>query len=126
MPVKISIDKMKIKHTVDAAWNNALPILTREILDDVNEYCKYDTGALVQSSYLHTKYERGMMIWQTPYARRQYWEIQTAYTQAGHPKATWKWAEVAKRHNMEKWQRQADVLFKMMLNRRGSIGGDIG
>ena len=118
MPVKINIDKMKLRQTIESAWKAGLPVLTKEILDDTNEYCKFDTGVLVQSSYLHTKFNRGMMIWQTPYARRQYWEIQTAYTRAGHPRATWKWAEVAKRHNMEKWQRQANALFNVQLSNR--------
>ena len=131
MPVKILIDKLKLRHTVNAAWKAGLPILTKEILDDMNEYCKFDSGDLIQSSYRHTKYKRGKIVWQKPYARRQYWKIQTAYTKDGHDLATWKWAEVAKAHNMEKWQRQADVLFKMMLNQRGytvqdEIGGDIG
>ena len=50
------------------------------------------------------------MRWQTPYARRQYWEIRTAYKDE-NPRATWKWVHVAKSKYQEKWTRQAARLM---------------
>lgn len=119
MPVKMLIDKLKIRYKVHSAWKNALPILSEEILNDCNEYCKMDTGALIASSYTHSKFKKGKLIWQTPYAKRQYWEIKTAITDNGKPKATWKWCEVAKKNHFEQWKRQADVLFNTSLKNSG-------
>lgn len=111
MSVKVNINRQRIVEKVDDAFKKALPELTMEILDDCNEYCKWAEGALVQSSYVHSIFEKGIMIWQTPYAKRQYWEIKTANPDY-HSKATWKWAEVAKSELMGKWTRQADMLIK--------------
>ena len=114
MPVKILINKMKIQHKVDGAWKKALPLLSSEILNDCNLYCKEDSGVLIGSSFVHSKLDKGKLIWQTPYARRQYWEIRTAYPDV-NPNASWKWCEVAKRLHKDQWQRQAQRLLEMNL-----------
>ena len=106
----IRIDQNAVVARVMGQWNKALPILTEEILNDCNEYTKVDGGELKQSSYRHTKFEEGVMIWQTSYARRQYWEIRTAYKDE-NPNATWKWVHVAKKKFTAKWIRQAARLM---------------
>lgn len=111
MSVKIMVDNWKILNKVDQAFKKSLPVLSKEILFDCNEYVKWADGILAMSSYIHSNFEKGKLIWQTPYAKRQYWEIKTAHTDY-NPKATWKWAEVAKSELMGKWTRQADVLIK--------------
>ena len=110
MPVKMLIDKLKIRYKVHRAWKNALPILSEEILNDCNEYCKMDTGALIASSYTHSKFKKGKLIWQTPYAKRQYWEIKTANTDK-NPLARYKWVHYARSQHQEKWVRQAAKLM---------------
>lgn len=106
MPVKIKIDKSAVVAKVEGAFNKGLAMLSSEILDDCNQYCKEDTGMLIQSSYIHSQPQLGMLVWQTPYARRQYWAIRTAYTDV-NPNAIWKWCEVAKKKHLKKWERQA-------------------
>ena len=91
---------------VETAWEAGLPILSEEILADCNEYCKEDTGTLIQSSLIHSQLDKGKLIWQTPYARRQYWDIETAYKDR-NPQATWKWCEAAKQKWEERWKRLA-------------------
>lgn len=118
MPVKILIDKIKIHHKVNAAWKDGLPLLSNEILNDCNLYCKEESGALIASSLIHSKLKKGKLIWQTPYARRQYWEIRTAYTDS-NPNASWKWCEVAKQNHFPQWQQQANALFNANLQNRG-------
>ena len=114
MSVKIAIDKMKIVHKVNEAWKKGLSMLTEEILNDTNDFVKFDTGALMASSYIHTDFKHGKLIWQTPYARRQYWEIKTAVTDI-NPRATWRWFEAAKRTHSAKWQMQAQRAVEMNL-----------
>lgn len=114
MSVKINIPKGAIEAKVTAAFQAGLPQLSEEILNDCNQYCKEDTGTLIASSYVHSKLDEGKLIWQTPYARRQYWAIRTAFTTV-NPNATWRWCEAAKRHRVLRWKRQAQRLMEMNL-----------
>lgn len=104
MPVHIYIDTNQCAAKVKMAWDKGLFDLSSQILGDCNQYVKYDRGTLEGSSYIHSKLGEGTLIWQTPYARRQYWEIQTSLT----PGRTWKWCETAKRRCKETWRRSAE------------------
>ena len=103
MPVKIKINPGNVSAHVMGAWNKGLYILSNEILADCNEYCKEDRQTLIKSSYIHSRRSEGKLIWQTAYARRQYWGIRTSLT----PGRTWKWCETAKRKHLKEWQRLA-------------------
>lgn len=109
MPVRIEISEPQILTKINAVWNETTKPLAEEILNDCNQYCKEDTGALIASSLIHSQLDKGLLIWQTPYARRQYYEIRTAYTDV-NPGASWRWAEVAKNHHLNEWIRKAQIL----------------
>lgn len=109
--MKCDINPGVVTAKVEAAFKDSLPQLTEEILNDCNQYCKWDTGTLAQSAYIHSKFADGLIIWQAPYARRQYWSIETAYTDV-NPGARWKWAHYAKSVHFDKWERQAQALMK--------------
>lgn len=114
MPVRVSISQAAVTAKVESAFRAGLPQLSEAILSDCNRYCKEDTGTLIASSLVHSKPDRGLLIWQTPYARRQYWEIRTAYKDV-NPGATWRWCEAAKRHCVDKWRTQAQRALEMNL-----------
>lgn len=103
MPIKILIHPSAVETKVVGAWDKQLYALSSQILGDCNQYVKVDHHILEASSYAHSKLDKGLLIWQTPYARRQYWEIKTSLT----PGRTWKWCETAKRKCREAWQRIA-------------------
>ena len=107
MGVKISINQFGIIGKIKDAWKSGLPALSEEVLADCNEYCKEDTGTLIKSSLIHSKPQKGKLLWQTPYARRQYWEIKTSLT-AGR---TWRWCETAKANHFDEWQAKAQKEF---------------
>lgn len=115
MPVRIIVDRHRVEHRIEYSFNAGMGMLANEILNDCNQYCKMDTGMLIASSYQHSLLDEGKLIWQTPYARRQYWEIRTAITDNGNPGASWKWCEVAKRKHLHQWERQAQRLLEMNL-----------
>lgn len=114
MPVKINISKSAVTAKVTGAFQSALPQLSEEILNDCNQYCKEDTGTLIASSLVHSRPQEGKLIWQTPYARRQYWAIRTAFKTVNSG-ATWRWCEAAKQRHLERWNRQAQRLMEMNL-----------
>ena len=105
MPVKIQINPNTVTAKVERAWQKGLKNLSDEILADCNEYCKEDQHTLIDSSYVHSTPENGRLVWQTPYAKRQYWEIKTSLT----PGRTWKWCETAKRKHKDRWQKLAEM-----------------
>jgi Minor capsid. len=106
MPVRIEISPNKVQVKITGAFGKGLFALSSEILGDCNEYCKYDTGALVMSSWIHSQLDKGLLIWQTPYAKRQYYEIQTAIKDT-NDKASWKWCEAAAAEHKDRWNRLA-------------------
>ena len=109
MSVKIEINNNKILAKIDNAWESGLEMLSSQILRDCNRYCKEDTGMLIMSSFIHSNLKRGRLVWQTPYAARQYYEIRTAYKDVNSD-ASWRWCEVAKNNHSERWARQAQAI----------------
>ena len=112
MSVKFNIDESKIQVKMDNIWKNSLEMLSSEILRDCNKYCKEDTGMLIMSSYIHSDLKNGRLVWQTPYAARQYYAIPTAYHDV-NPNATWRWCEVAKNNHLDRWCRQAQAIVRL-------------
>lgn len=112
MPVKIKIDENHIKTVIDDNWKSGLAMLSSIILNDCNKYCKVDTGALIMSSFIHSDLKNGLLVWQTPYAARQYYEIPTAYTDV-NSNASWRWCEVAKQRHGDTWGRQAQAIMRL-------------
>ena len=100
MPVRISIDPNQCAAKVQGAWNKGLFALSSQILADCNQYCKEEQNTLISSSYKHSILKDGKLIWQTKYAKRQYWEIKTSLT----PGRTWKWCDT--------WQKIAEKALK--------------
>ena len=112
MSVKFNIDTNKIKVKIDNTWKSGLEMLSSEILRDCNKYCKEDTGMLIMSSFIHSRLKEGLLIWRTPYAVRQYYEIRTAYKDVNN-NASWRWCEVAKENHLKKWQKQAQAIARL-------------
>ena len=108
MSVTIKVDPNKCAAKVMGAWGKGLFALSSQILGDCNQYVKVDQHTLEASSYTASQLSEGKLIWDTPYARRQYWEIKTSLT----PGRTWKWCETAKRKHKSDWQKLAEKLLK--------------
>ena len=108
MPVKIQISSKQVEVRVNGAWDKALYDLSNEILADCNEYCKEDQGTLIASSNIHSRPREGVLVWQTPYAKRQYWAIRTSLK----PGRTWKWCETAKHKWKDRWDKLAQKGLK--------------
>lgn len=111
MAIHMDIQPEKIALKIDVAWDETLTALATEILDDCNQYCKEDHGTLIASSYIHSEPSKGRLIWQTPYAKRQYWAIPTSLT----PGRFWKWCHYALSKHKPQWERQAQVLMRSKL-----------
>ena len=109
MPVRIEINAITIANKVQDAWDKGLEVLSSEILNDCNYYCKEAEGNLILSSYIHSDLGKGLLVWQTPYAARQYYEIQTAH-KTKNPFATWRWVGVARANKITEWTKKAQAI----------------
>lgn len=109
--MKLDINPEQIQAKIDAAWKKGLPVLANDILRDCNEFCKLDKGDLRGSSQMASRLEEGILRWDTPYARRQYWGIPTAY----EPGTCWQWCEAAKAKYGQRWAEQAEDAMKKNL-----------
>jgi hypothetical protein len=112
MSVKITVNEGSIQARIDNTWQNGLEMLSSQILRDCNKYCKEDTGMLIMSSYIHSDLKNGRLVWQTPYAARQYYEIPTAYKDVNSD-ASWRWCELAKSLHEADWGRQAQAIMRL-------------
>ena len=113
MSVRIDINHQQIQQRVNHPFGEqGLAMLSSQILRDCNQYCKEDSGALISSSMIHFQLDKVLLIWRTPYAARQYYEIRTAYKDV-NPNATWRWCEVAKNNHLERWQQQAQAIARL-------------
>ena len=108
MPVQIKIDPNKVAAKVQGAWDKGLFALSSQILGDCNQYVKVDQHTLEQSSYTASLLSEGKLVWDTKYAKRQYWAIKTSLT----PGRTWKWCETAKLKYKADWQKIAEKLLR--------------
>lgn len=112
MGVRIHINKAAVKQKLIRQWDEkTLPALSEQILTDCNEYCKEDTGALIASSKLHSEPQKGRLVWSTPYARRQYWEIRGASHDV-RPQASWRWCLKGKQLHLSTWRKLAQKLYR--------------
>ena len=111
MPVKITFNAATTTYKITNTFNSKRGLLASEVLNDCNQYCKEDTGMLIASSYVHSRLDEGKLVWQTPYARRQYWAIRTAFKTV-NPGATWRWCEHAKQRHLKQWTMQAQKLME--------------
>ena len=112
MAVRFNINERTIQVKIDNAWKSGLEMLSSVILQDCNRYCKQESGALIMSSYVHSKLAQGRLIWQTPYAAIQYYKIPTAYKEI-NANASWRWCEVAKGLHLADWQKQAQEITRL-------------
>lgn len=114
--MKLNLNTRAVQVKIQSAFKKALPEMTKLILDDCNRYCKEESGELIASSYQATDFNAGILRWDTPYARRQYWYIPTAKTDV-NPQAQWKWCEVARQNHRAEWVAYAKQLFKENLKK---------
>lgn len=106
--MKVQIDKSRCAAKVMGAWDKGLFALSSQILGDCNKYVKVDHHTMESSSYSASILREGKLVWDTPYAKRQYWEIKTSLT----PGRTWKWVETAKQKHKSEWRRLAEKLLR--------------
>lgn len=109
--VKVDFDKEKAKEKLEKRKAVAQAKLDAQVLKDSNFYIPFDTGSLKQSGILHTKIGSGKVIWDTPYAKKQYYNFPNKRVDR-NPNASGKWFEMAKAKKIKRWGKLVDKVMK--------------
>ena len=101
--VNASINSKAIGEAIELHVDGAQAILDATIIKDSNYYVPLATGVLQKTAITSTVLGSGMIIWDTPYARRQYYGDNFDHSKQYNPNATSKWFESAKARQLSNW-----------------------
>ena len=98
---KVTINGLQQK--AEMANKSAQMQLDNDVLKDSNYYAPKDTGNLEASSLSSSLIGQGMLYWNTPYARRLYYNPQYNFARDKNPNAQGLWFEAAKASKKDSW-----------------------
>jgi len=110
--VNIQVDTGVIESKVMEATQKAQFVLDQQVLKDSNYFIPKDTGELERSSIRFSRPGEGHVEWNTPYARRLYWNPQYDFSHDVNPNARGLWLEEAKARNIEDWAKLVEQTIK--------------
>lgn len=93
--MNVKFDATALYTKLEAGTKRAQQALDASIVKYGNLYCPQDTGNLQKSAINNTKIGSGKVVWNTPYAKFQYYNWRGIRGHNRNPKATSKWVETA-------------------------------
>lgn len=108
---KINFNESGVLHNISTRLSQVQARLDVQVLKDSNYYCPMYTGTLKKSGIIHTVPGSGVIIWRTPYARKQYYGMPNKSHQY-NPNATMRWFEAAKAKKLKEWVRIANDEYR--------------
>jgi hypothetical protein len=109
--IKVKFDPKQVGKRVDDALDKAQHALDQQVLKDSNYFIPMDTGELMRSSLRASKIGQGLLVWDTPYARRLYYNPQYNFRKDKNPNAHGLWFEEAKALHFPEWEKIAQKTF---------------
>lgn len=103
--IKVNVNISDIQPKLDKAIEKAQFALDQQVLKDSNNYIPLDESTLMESSLLFSRPGEGHIGWQTPYARRLYYNPQYNFSTDKNPNAQGLWFEAAKARHLVNWQK---------------------
>ena len=110
MAVKISIDRSRVAARIKAGSAAMVRAVSEQALSDCNYFAKRDQGTLIESSQTASDLDTGTLVWDTPYAKKQYYTGAPSLEQ--NPNASILWCEEAHDHFGQDWQKIAQKSFE--------------
>ena len=115
MRVELDIRSHITRADVERATQAAIAMTSEQALKDCNFYCKQDTGALIQSSHIHSDIDGGVLKWVTPYAEFQYTFPPTRTDK--NPNASTEWCAVAEATHKDEKKKEYTNANRREINR---------
>ncbi|GAB6669597.1 TPA: minor capsid protein [Bacillus cereus] len=113
--VNIKLDTPAIEGKVMEAAEKAQFALDQQVLKDSNFYIPKDTGEVERSGIRFSRPGEGHIEWNTPYARRIYYNPQYNFSKDVNPNARGLWFEEAKARHVTDWARIVENEIKRNL-----------
>lgn len=110
MGVKVTTNKSLIKKRITDGLNTMIAPLTQQVIKDSNYYCRQDQGTLIASSQMASEPERGLAVWDTPYAKKAYYTGTPSHDVNAN--AELMWCEKAKSEHQGDWDDAAQANFE--------------
>lgn len=110
--VKANFDDAAARARIGTAVHRAQMVLDQQVMTDSNYYVPIKTHTLEASSAINTVIGSGLVVWKTPYARRQYYGIGFDHSKQLNPNATARWFEAAKSRRLAQWTRLVNDAVK--------------
>ncbi len=98
----IKSDKKSIVAKIKARCQKAQEVISSEFLKDANKYARHDSGEMIESSQRSSDLKKGIIRWDTPYARKVYY-LGTP-SKDRNPNASLQWARKAHLENRKKYK----------------------
>jgi hypothetical protein len=86
--------------------------LDTQVVKDSNKYIPFQEGILRDSAITASAIGEGKVIWNTPYARRLYYNPEYKFNKDRNPDAQGLWFEAAKSANKKDWEKIANQAIK--------------
>ncbi len=109
--VEFHFDKHALMAQVEKLKDKAIAVVANEALKDANYYARMDTGEMIRSSERASRPDEGLLVWDTPYARRMYYT--GAPSLDTNPNASLMWAHRGYSENHTKYNRMARMIAGM-------------
>ena len=113
--VTANFDSAAAKRKFSEAIHKAQMKLDQQVINDSNYYCPLRAaqgGTLQKSAQINTVIGSGLVVWRTPYARRQYYGVDFDHSKSANPNACAKWFEAAKARKMKEWEKLVNDTIK--------------
>lgn len=101
MSVNVVFNLKLVEERIKKAASVGQVAMAQQALKDSNIYVKKDSGILEASSIKASKLEKGRLVWDTKYARRQYYL--KAANKDTNPNARELWAHHAAKQHGKEW-----------------------
>jgi len=95
----------RVKARFNAKIKRAQMKLDTQVVADSNYFVPNKTSTLQKSAIINPVIGTGLVIWDTDYARRQYYGENFDHSKQLNPNACAKWFETAKARKLEQWRR---------------------
>ena len=87
------------------------PAFDTQVLKDSNYFAPMDTGNLKASGVTGSQIGSGILVWNTPYAKKMYYGVGYNFSKDSNPNARAKWFEEAKAQHLKSWEGMANRAY---------------
>lgn len=110
--VKVDLDHNALHNKRTSAKRAAQAQLDQDVLKDSNYYIPKAIGTLEGSGIRASRIGYGEVIWDTPYARRLYYNPQYNFSTDKNPNARGLWFEEAKANKKPNWLQNVGANYR--------------